>query len=516
MRRWLVPLTLVALAGIASPPAAASSIVYVKGGDIWRYSVAGARKRVIVRAPGAGAFSAVTQDDRGRLWAVREPARRWERYSPAGRRLGKPFNTAGTGLALHYDPVRNLPGFAGPLDAQVSATAAPLAHLGHPRAARPCRSLRDPARAPSISSRSSTRPTSPTAATTRTSRPASDQRPRLALVAARRHVHRRALHQPAQGLWHLVRAGADPRAALWFGPTNSAFRLAHPEVTRRGDHIAATIDTHNALSKDEEITVGHLPGPPPAVPDRDCTWANPHGTVAELTWSPDGGTLAWSDGVGVWTARFAVPVQTGLPAWSRRSACSRAGRHRRIGAPPRRLGRVPAFAAPDVLVLAGGGVIGEAWMTGVLAGIEDEAGADLRGIEAFVGTSAGAIVAARLAAGVAPRRPRRGRRVRWRPTRSTAGATARCAPRRAGAGRPPRRWRPRPRGLGARRRARALGHALGAPDTGRTLGRAARRARARRARASTGACALLRRPALGARASSSGRPARRAPPWPTP
>jgi NTE family protein len=60
---------------------------------------------------------------------------------------------------------------------------------------------------------------------------------------------------------------------------------------------------------------------------------------------------------------------------------------------------MPGFAAPDVLVLAGGGVIGEAWMTGVLAGIEDESGADMRDVEAFVGTSAGAIVAARLAAG---------------------------------------------------------------------------------------------------------------------
>ena len=66
---------------------------------------------------------------------------------------------------------------------------------------------------------------------------------------------------------------------------------------------------------------------------------------------------------------------------------------------------VAAFVAPDVLVLAGGGVIGEAWMTGLLAGIEDEAGADLRGVEAFVGTSAGAIVAARLAADKPLRRP---------------------------------------------------------------------------------------------------------------
>jgi NTE family protein len=68
---------------------------------------------------------------------------------------------------------------------------------------------------------------------------------------------------------------------------------------------------------------------------------------------------------------------------------------------------VAGFVAPDVLVLAGGGVIGEAWMTGLLAGIEDESGADLRDVEAFVGTSAGAIVATRLSAGQSPRRPSR-------------------------------------------------------------------------------------------------------------
>src|SRR3954467_69669 len=56
---------------------------------------------------------------------------------------------------------------------------------------------------------------------------------------------------------------------------------------------------------------------------------------------------------------------------------------------------MPPFATPDVLVLAGGGVLGEAWMTGMLAGIEDATGTDLRRVEAFVGTSAGSIVAAR-------------------------------------------------------------------------------------------------------------------------
>ena len=60
---------------------------------------------------------------------------------------------------------------------------------------------------------------------------------------------------------------------------------------------------------------------------------------------------------------------------------------------------------PDVLVLGAGGVLGEAWMMGVLAGVEDATGFDLRRCEYFVGTSAGAIVAAHLAAGKAPRRP---------------------------------------------------------------------------------------------------------------
>jgi NTE family protein len=63
------------------------------------------------------------------------------------------------------------------------------------------------------------------------------------------------------------------------------------------------------------------------------------------------------------------------------------------------------ISRPDVLVLGGGGVIGERWIMGVLAGIEDATGFDLRRCEYFVGTSAGSIVAARLAAGVALNRP---------------------------------------------------------------------------------------------------------------
>jgi NTE family protein len=62
--------------------------------------------------------------------------------------------------------------------------------------------------------------------------------------------------------------------------------------------------------------------------------------------------------------------------------------------------------APNVLVLGVGGILGEAWMSGFLAGSTHATGADYRGVDAFMGTSAGSIVAAQLAAGAELQRPR--------------------------------------------------------------------------------------------------------------
>jgi len=67
-------------------------------------------------------------------------------------------------------------------------------------------------------------------------------------------------------------------------------------------------------------------------------------------------------------------------------------------------GPMLALATPDVLVLGVGGVLGEAWMSGFLAGAAARTGIEFRDARCFVGTSAGAIVAARLAAGVPPDR----------------------------------------------------------------------------------------------------------------
>ena len=56
-------------------------------------------------------------------------------------------------------------------------------------------------------------------------------------------------------------------------------------------------------------------------------------------------------------------------------------------------------------MLGGGGILGEGWMNGVLAGLEDAGGVRFADCRAFVGTSAGSIVAARLVAGRELRRP---------------------------------------------------------------------------------------------------------------
>src|SRR3954447_12909445 len=62
----------------------------------------------------------------------------------------------------------------------------------------------------------------------------------------------------------------------------------------------------------------------------------------------------------------------------------------------------PLRDLPDSPVLGPGGTLGEAWMRGVLTGARAAGGADMRRCEYFVGTSAGSIVAATLAAGREP------------------------------------------------------------------------------------------------------------------
>jgi NTE family protein len=61
------------------------------------------------------------------------------------------------------------------------------------------------------------------------------------------------------------------------------------------------------------------------------------------------------------------------------------------------------YEQPDVLVLGGGGILGEAWMSSLLAGLAEATAFDPLRCDGYVGTSAGSIVAAALVAGIDPR-----------------------------------------------------------------------------------------------------------------
>jgi NTE family protein len=58
--------------------------------------------------------------------------------------------------------------------------------------------------------------------------------------------------------------------------------------------------------------------------------------------------------------------------------------------------------APEALVLGGGGILGLAWMSAVLAGLDESGSLDARDCGSYIGTSAGSIAAASLVAGVSP------------------------------------------------------------------------------------------------------------------
>jgi NTE family protein len=61
-----------------------------------------------------------------------------------------------------------------------------------------------------------------------------------------------------------------------------------------------------------------------------------------------------------------------------------------------------AMETPEILALGGGGILGEAWMSAVLAGLDELGEFDARGCGCYIGTSAGSIVAASLAVGLPP------------------------------------------------------------------------------------------------------------------
>jgi Tol biopolymer transport system component len=108
---------------LAADASSASSIVFTKGGNVWRSSPDGRHQTRLTRD---GGYSSPSQDDRGRVWAVQRG--RFVRLSRGGRRIGAPFSAAvgRSGNVTAY----------GPWEAQVSPDGRRIAYgLGVEQAA---------------------------------------------------------------------------------------------------------------------------------------------------------------------------------------------------------------------------------------------------------------------------------------------------------------------------------------------------------------------------------------------
>jgi hypothetical protein len=332
LRRSLVAAAVVALVGVPPADAIASSILYSRSGDIWLSSPDGRHRALVKRGPGLVLYREVAQSNRGTIVAAaqvgdRNRTRADVRLRRDGRRIGKAWPNAGTLLDFGYDPLRNLPGFVGPLDTELSPDGRLLAQWGILENL----DFRNPNPNPP--------PGEPKYFVTQSVAST------LSHVGRDAVVHNEAatneLVEPTwygrrgvvfatfggvgllkAGVWFLAPGARDVR--FWFShDRNRLYGFFHPAISPRGDVIAMVTDTREpgrAISNDDEFVFARLSGPPPAQPREVCgTIPNPAGKLEDLTWSPSGRAIAWADRRGVWAARVSVPRESGR--------CALHGRH---------------------------------------------------------------------------------------------------------------------------------------------------------------------------------------------
>jgi hypothetical protein len=307
---------------VVAATAQASSIVYVRKGAIWRSSADGRHKTLVRKGPGLFTYLEAAQSDRGdivaeRVFADRPRTRVWVHLRRSGRLVSKPWPTAGTHLDFRYDPVRNLPGLVGPLDPELSPDGRLIAQWNILETLN----FRNPNPNPP--------PGEPLffveqSVATIIGRVGRDEDVTGSAVTGElvqpTWYARRGLVLATSGGVGLLKSGIwliPPGRPLQFWFAHNPQRLYgffHPALSPRGDWLAMVTDTREpgrALSNDDELALLRMTGPPPALPQDVCpSLPNAHGRIEDLTWSPDGRSLAWADRRGVWTARVGTCALT--------------------------------------------------------------------------------------------------------------------------------------------------------------------------------------------------------------
>ena len=314
--RRVAPLIALAAAAVALAPAVAAapaeaagaaavpgSILYAKGGKLWITSPDGVRKR---RVAHAGSFDNPSQADSGTIVAQR--GINLYRMNRRGRLLNKPITTA-----FRTNPI--LPAFQGPFWPEVSPDGTRIAYTYSFTAAHFDFGCMCTLVSPSLN-------TSYTWANRFVDDPAKTFG--LARFYARASwIDNRRVLGTTEHLFNYAGnvldsvaidplGGGEDSYGAWFSncvagcdslSTLEMYRLAEGEMTRQRDKLVFVSGPLHGSADGSRMQIHRMSGMPPAIPPTFCEIGGPNGRFTSPTWSPDGRSLAWADGRGVWVGR---------------------------------------------------------------------------------------------------------------------------------------------------------------------------------------------------------------------
>jgi hypothetical protein len=291
-KAWIVAVLALTLSVASTSSADAASIVFTKGGNVWRASADGAHVKRLTRD---GGYSSPSQDDRGRVYAVQRG--RFVRLTVKGRRIGRPFNAAvgRSGNVTAY----------GPWEAQVSPNGKRIAYwrgiqnVGAPANGRAPYDLEDQV----VVSHSDRFTPDSTFGYQRDYRDPS-------WIGNRELLVFNYGLGVAQAAFFAPRPAGDPSWGEWFSDYDTA-QIGDGELSRDGSLLV--VGAGGGLDLNNLAIYRLTADTPPEAPQRVCTYHSKDGSTAyaDPTFSPRGNALAFAqdapgksaDGVYVWSLR---------------------------------------------------------------------------------------------------------------------------------------------------------------------------------------------------------------------